>query len=141
MIIETNLHGKINYEEKDIIVFEKSILGFNDLKKFILFELKDNPIFRVLHSIEDESLGFIVINPFDFFGKYEIELSNELIKSLKVKNAKEIIVLNTITINSQIDKITTNLRAPIIININKSLGEQIILYNENYKIKEPLIKE
>jgi flagellar assembly factor FliW len=50
-------------------------------------------------------------------------------------------VLNTVTIQSKVEEITTNLRAPIIINIREGLGEQIILENDKYKIKQPLFKE
>ena len=50
-------------------------------------------------------------------------------------------VFNTVTLNSDPKKITTNLKAPIIINISNNLGEQIILDKEKYKIKHPLIKE
>ncbi|SFA74388.1 flagellar assembly protein FliW [Clostridium frigidicarnis] len=141
MILESKIHGTIEYEENDIIVFKKSILGFSDLNKFILFDLKDNAAFKVLHSIEDTSIGFIVINPFDFFKEYEFKLNNKVIKNVKIEDTNEVMVLNTITINNEVKKITTNLRAPIIININKSLGEQIVLESEKYKIKEPLVKE
>ena len=141
MILESKIHGTKKYEEKDIIIFNKSIPGFVDLKKFILFDLKDNDVFKVLHSLEDNSIGFIVINPFDFFKEYEFKLNDEIKENIKIEDTNEVMVLNTITINSEIKKITTNLRAPIIININKSLGEQIVLESEKYKIKEPLVKE
>lgn len=141
MILESKIHGTIDYKENDIITFNKSILGFSDFKKFILFDLKDNHVFKVLHSLEDNSIGFIVINPFDFFKEYEIKLNDKVVKNLKIEDTNEVMVLNTITINNEVKKITTNLRAPIIININKSLGEQIVLENEKYKIKEPLVKE
>jgi flagellar assembly factor FliW len=33
-----------------------------------------------------------------------------------------------------------NLKAPIVINMDKKLGEQIIIDKEEYKIKHPLIE-
>ena len=50
-------------------------------------------------------------------------------------------LLTTVTLNSDPKKITTNLRAPIAINNSNKLGEQIILENDKYEIKCPLIKE
>jgi flagellar assembly factor FliW len=50
-------------------------------------------------------------------------------------------VITTITLNSEAKKITTNLQGTIIINISNNLGEQIILDNSKYKIKQPLIGE
>ena len=40
-----------------------------------------------------------------------------------------------------IDEITANLKAPVVINVNENLGEQVIIDKEKYKIKHPLVKE
>ena len=39
MEILSPVHGKITYDEDEIIIFEKSIPGFNDVKRFILKEI------------------------------------------------------------------------------------------------------
>ena len=38
-------------------------------------------------------------------------------------------------------KTTSNLRAPLVINVKNCTGEQIILNKECYKIKHPIIEE
>ena len=43
--------------------------------------------------------------------------------------------------DSDIKKITANLKAPVVINVNENLGEQVIIDKEKYKIKHPLVKE
>lgn len=141
MKINTKYHGIREYEDKDIIAFKKGLPGFEDLKKFIVFPAEENEVFSILHSIEDEKIGFVVISPFYVIKDYEINLSGECINELKIKSPEEVMLLNTVTLNSDINKITTNLKAPIIINIKTKLGEQIILENDNYLIKQPLIKE
>lgn len=60
---------------------------------------------------------------------------------MKIKSEEDVWILNTVTINSDYKEITTNLRAPIIINIKEEIGEQIILKNEDYKIKHPIFQE
>lgn len=141
MKLNTKYHGVREYEEKDIITFNKGLPGFENLKKFIVFPLEENQIFNVLHSTEDLSIGIVVISPFDFISKYELNLKDEAIKRLKIKDEKDVMVLNTITVNSNQKNITTNLRAPIVINIKEKLGEQIILENEEYVIKYPLFRK
>ncbi|SHE57725.1 flagellar assembly protein FliW [Clostridium fallax] len=140
MEINTKYHGILKYNDENIIEFKKGILGFKDLKKFILLDLDNNPSFKLLHSIEDDEVGFIVISSFDFFKEYEFNLKKDTIENLKVKSSEEILILSTITLNSDVEKITTNLRAPIIINIISKLGEQIILDKEEYKVKHPLYR-
>jgi flagellar assembly factor FliW len=137
----SKVHGEITYEDKDIITFKKGVLGFDQLRKFFLVDLKDTEPFKLLHSLEDEEVGFIVISPYEFFDDYEINLNNEAINNLNIQSSQEVMILTTITLNSDIKKITTNLQGPIIINISNNLGEQIIVDNSKYKVKEPLIKE
>ncbi|MEG0772994.1 flagellar assembly protein FliW [Clostridium sp.] len=141
MEITTKYHGTVKYEEKDIITFKKGLPGFEELHEFISFPLEDNPCFRILQSNKESEIGLVTINPFDFISEYEVNLSNELQKELSIEKPEDVLILNTVTLNSDIKKITTNLKAPIIININKRLGEQIILDNEKYGIKHPLIRE
>lgn len=137
----SKVHGEITYEDKDIITFKKGVLGFDQLRKFFLVDLKDTEPFKLLHSLEDEEVGFIVTSPYEFFDDYEINLNNEAINNLNIQSSQEVVILTTITLNSDIKKITTNLQGPIIINISNNLGEQIIVDNSKYKVKEPLIKE
>ncbi|HCL4548656.1 flagellar assembly protein FliW [Clostridium botulinum] len=141
MNLNTKYHGCIEYEEKDVIYFEKGIPGFEELKKFIIFPVEDNDVFSVFHSIEKEDMSIIVTSPFNIEKDYEIQLEEEQRKKLKLQNEKDALVLNTVTLNSDIDKITVNLRAPIIINIKEKIGEQIIINSDKYKVKHPLFKE
>ncbi|MDS1002905.1 flagellar assembly protein FliW [Clostridium sporogenes] len=141
MNLNTKYHGCIEYEEKDVIYFEKGIPGFEELKKFTIFPVEDNDIFSVFQSIEKEDVGIIVSSPFNIEKDYEIELDEGQIKNLKLQNEKDVIILNTVTLNSDINKITANLRAPIVINIKEKIGEQIIINNDEYEVKHPLFKE
>lgn len=141
MIFNSKIHGDIKYEEKNIMTFSKGLLGFEDLKKYFLVDLEGIEPFKLLHSLENEDVGMIVISPYDFFQDYEIELTEDTVKNLDIQSPEEVIIINTVTLNSDPKKITTNLQGPIIINISNNLGEQIIVDNSKYKIKEPLTKE
>ncbi|EJO5346084.1 flagellar assembly protein FliW [Clostridium botulinum] len=141
MKLNTKYHGSIDYEQKDIIYFEKGIPGFEGLKKFIIFPVEDNEVFSVFHSIEKEDMGIIVTSPFNIEKDYEFKLDDKQIENLKIQDEKDILVLNTVTLDSDINKITANLRAPIIINIKEKIGEQIIINSDKYSIKYPLFKE
>ncbi len=141
MVFNSKIHGDITYEEKDIITFNKGIPGFNDLEKFFLVDLEGLEPFKLLHSLENNDVGMIVISPYDFFQDYEVKLSQETINNLNIKSPDEVRLINTVTLNSDPNKITTNLQGPIIINISNNLGEQIIIDNSKYKVKQPLAKE
>lgn len=141
MKLETKYHGILSYEESEVIHFPKGLLGFENLTKFIMMSVEENPLFTILHSIEDEEIGFVATSPFEVMANYEIKLSDNIIQGLSIKEEKEVLILSTVTLNSKVENITANLKAPIVININRKLGEQIIVDNEEYLIKYPLIKE
>lgn len=141
MIFNSKIYGQIEYGEEDIVNFEKGILGFEELKQYAVIKLKDYEPFYLLQSIEDESIGFIISSPFDFYKEYEFDLNESKLKRLKIENEQQVNVFIIVTLNSDPNKITANLKAPIVINISNNLGEQIVLDKENYKIKQPLIRE
>jgi len=135
----SKIHGEFEYEEKNIITFSRGIPGFNELKKFILLDLQEYEPFKLLQSLEDDEISLIVTSPYEFFKEYEFKLGDETIKNLKIDSPEQVMVLTTVTLNSDVKKITTNLQAPIVINTSNNFGEQIVLDNTKYKVKSPLI--
>jgi len=141
MELVTKYHGVREYSNEDIIVFKKGLPGFKELKNFIIFPLEKNKGFNILHSVEDIEVGLVLVSPFMILKDYEFKIPDSYIKGLVITKPEEVLVLTTVTLSSNIENITTNLKAPIIINIKEKLGEQLILDNDKYKIKEPLFKE
>jgi len=120
------------------ILFEKGIPGFEDYKYFNVNVIKDNEKFYSIVSKEDDNIGFISISPFEIKKDYEIDLDDEFVKELDIKNEKDVLVLCLITLGKTLKDSTANLKAPIIINIKNNRGKQLILQDDKYKIKEPL---
>jgi Uncharacterized protein conserved in bacteria len=134
-------HGEINYEEEDIMKFPFGLPGFEKLRKFIIFSITESPEFSILHSIEDEEVGLVITNPFIFKPDYEIDLPDYIKVNLKIESPEQVFVYTTVTLNSCIDNISSNLKAPIIINNDFKLGEQYIMEGTKYQIRYPLFKE
>ncbi|WP_195509786.1 flagellar assembly protein FliW [Clostridium tyrobutyricum] len=141
MELKTKYHGTRHYKKEDVIEFKKGIPGFENLKKFIIFSAEDNNLFYILQSIEDVSMGIVLVSPFNVLQNYEFKLDDIKLKELKIETYKDVLVLNTVTLNEKLENITVNLKAPLIINIKEKVGEQIILESIDYSIKYPLFKE
>ena len=58
---------------------------------------------------------------------------------LEIKDPKDVMILTTVNLNSDLKKVTTNLKAPIVINSSNKFGQQIILDSLEFNIKQPLI--
>lgn len=135
----SKVHGEVQYEKDNVITFNKGIPGFEELKKFILLDLEEYEPFKLMQSLEDDEISLIVTSPYEFFKDYEFKLGEETINNLNIDSPEQVMVLTTITLNSDVKKITTNLQGPIIINTSNKFGEQIVLDNSKYKVKSPLI--
>ena len=141
MEIISPIHGKMIYEENEIITFERGIPGFEYLKKFIIKEVGEDSPFNILQSIEDKDIGFIIISPFMIKDSYEIKLSEEILKNLNIKREEDVRLYSLVTLNERVENITANLKAPLIINITNQKGEQYILDKGNYKIKTKVFND
>lgn len=122
------------------IQFKKGIPGFENLKNFKILDLEDNKQFKILQSIEEENISFVVTSPFEIYKEYVIDLNDEIIRELEIKNSEDVLVLSIITIGETLEKSTLNLKAPLIINIKNNLGRQLILQSEKYETKHPLMR-
>lgn len=141
MEVISPVHGKIQYEENEVINFKKGIPGFENLKKYVIKAVSEDSPFNILQSIEDKNIGFILISPFLIDTSYEIKLSEEIIENLKIEKEEDVCLYSLVTLNEKAENITANLKAPLVININNKNGEQYILDKEKYKIKTKVFKD
>jgi flagellar assembly factor FliW len=130
--INTNYFGELEVDENEILEFEKGMLGFEELKKFVI--IKDSEIFiEWLQSIEDTT-SFAIMDPFIADNNYSFELSETIMKQLDIKSKEDVMIRTVVIIPEDITKIRTNLQAPIIINSKLKKAMQIIL-DDSYPIR------
>jgi len=142
MKINTERFGEIEVIEEDILTFSKGILGFESYKRFALINTEGGEnSFYFLQSLEEEALCFLMLNTFSLFPDYQIELDETTIEQLEIQNPQDVIILTVITVVKSLQDATTNLQAPIIINVARKLGKQIVNDKGNYLIKQPLFSK
>ena len=125
---------------KDIF-FKDGLLGLEEYKTYTIEAIEENGVFYLLQSLENEELGIIVTNPFAFKKDYEIRLDDKLVEELEIKKEEEVLIVNTVTLSEKRENFTSNLMAPLVINVTNNKGKQIILSDSRYKIKEKIFKE
>lgn len=120
------------------VVFEKGLPGFDGLKNFELVALEQVGFFN-LSSSEQENISLLLIDPYIYFPNYEIEIDDNTTSRLGIKDASDVLVLSVVTLNDDVEKITVNLRAPIIVNLTTGKCEQVILDREDYLVRQSLV--
>ena len=139
MLINTKYLGEVEIEASEILSFHHGLLGFQEYKEFILLPLDADLPLALLQSTEEVSIGFIVALPFAFKQDYAFDLSDEDKYDLQIEKEKDVLTYSIVTLNETFADSTINLLAPVVININKKIGKQIVLQdNKEYSLRFPI---
>lgn len=141
MQVKTKWFGTIEVGEDKIITFEKGLIGFDEFKKYTIVynsEKNDSKSIMWLQSLDEESLAIPIMDPAIIMPDYDPIVEDELLASLGDIKTAEIIVFVTLTVPSDISKMTSNFKAPIIVNVDNLKACQIVADNEDYVIKYPI---
>ncbi|AGB19839.1 flagellar assembly protein FliW [Thermoanaerobacterium thermosaccharolyticum] len=141
MNIVTKNFGLVSYNEEDVLHFDDGIPGFEGLRSFILLSVDEYTPFKWLQSLDDTDIAFVIIDPKVVVKDYKVEINEEAIRLLDIKDINHLLVFAIVVIPEEIEKMTANLKAPIIINAENNKGMQILLDNDDYMIKHPILKE
>lgn len=141
MKINTVRFGEIEIEKERIFKFKLPIIGFNDLKDFVILDLNQESFFKWLQSVEDPALAFPIVSVFSLDIDYSIDLQDEVVDTLKIKNVESLLVMNIASIPQDNPQGTTlNLLAPLVFNLDESIAGQVILSGSGYDVSFPLFK-
>ena len=141
MLIKTKIFGDVEVSDDKILLFEDGIIGFPDLKHFTLLhdeEKGSDAGIRYFQSIEEPGFAMPVMNPLMVCENYNPQVSEEFLSNLGNLSDENIVVLVTVTVPSDLTKMTVNLQGPIIINSEEKKGAQIIVEGNEYPVKFPI---
>lgn len=138
MFIETGRFGRTEVLPDSVIAFSEGILGFEELRRFVII-LSDvcEPI-QWLQSVEDPMVSLPIINPFLIKPDYELDVDDMELASIGQPSVEDILVVSVVVLPEDITKTTINLSAPILINVKQRKGRQIVMeYTQENAIKYP----
>lgn len=138
VIIETSRFGKVELNQEDILNFPEGILGFQDLRNFVLLDDPNDEIFAWLQSCETPHVAFPVLEPELFSENYKVNLTKNDLESLKMTGTERARYFSIITIPDDPTQMTANLKAPIVINIQQKIARQCVLQDNSLAIREPI---
>ncbi len=126
MRIVTEQFGEVEYQEENVFSFSSGILGFEQLKKFLLIKT-DEELFYWLNSTEEPEIVFPLV------GLGVIEEEYPALENFEA--------FGIVTLNSDPLKITVNMKAPVYLNQDNKKGFQKIIDSEKYNVNYNLFVE
>ena len=141
MKISTTRFGDIEVEDSKKIIFPDGILGFENLKEYILIRSNDSSVFYWQQSIENSNIAIACMDPLNVCDNYSPVIDEDSIKELDIKQPEKVLVLCVVVIPKDIMKTTVNLAAPIIINTTNNRAKQIVLQDDVYSLRHFVFKQ
>ena len=144
MIVESTRFGTLELTSDQAIDFGAGLLGFPDSCTYVLIELPDDDDYLWLQSVDQPELAFLVTRPWGFFPDYEIDVPDAVTAEIELDSPVDSDVFLLLTVHRTEDEeassLTANLLGPIVINTRMRLARQVVLENETYGTREPLVK-
>src|SRR5438874_12116534 len=136
MQIATTHFGPVEIEIDDILVFPRGIVAFEDCRHWVLLSDEENPALAWLQSVSRQEVALPVVSPRRFAPEYSVHVSRGQILPLEFTQFDQVYVLAVVS-DSDGD-LTLNLKAPLIINLDRRLGRQVIT-NDDQPVAMPLL--
>ncbi|MGI6152237.1 MAG: flagellar assembly protein FliW [Christensenellaceae bacterium] len=140
MEINSVRFGIVQINEQSIINFPEGLPGFKELTKFAIIRCDQTEPIQWLQSIDDEDVSIPIINPFIIKPDYEIEVNDDELDLIDTHTEEDLIVLNVMVLPDDLSKMTVNLMAPLLINIKKMIGMQVMMDYKPLSIQHPVFE-
>ena len=119
---------------RDAVRFPNGLPGFEACRSFVLMHNDVLGPLQLLKATEGPAASFLVIDPRRVLPEYRCDLSQADRHRLGVQNTATLLWLVLVTIELD-GTITANLRAPVVINPERMIGQQVVPYDCVYPIR------
>jgi flagellar assembly factor FliW len=137
MLLESERLGPIEVDEADIVDLPAGLLGFESASRFALVAADEVGAYSWLHSVEDPGLAFLTVVPAFFFPEYAPDVPDDDVEALELTDPSDAQVYCLVTISG--DEVTANLLGPVVLNVHNRTARQVVLMDQGWTTKEPLV--
>jgi flagellar assembly factor FliW len=125
MELHTTRFGLVEVEPADVIRFPAGMLGLDDCREWVLLADAHNDSLGWLQSTSRSEIALAVVSPRRFVPDYVIRVGRQELAPLSLESEHGAHVLAIVGKNDR--SITLNLKAPLIINLDRRLGRQVVV--------------
>ena len=141
MTINTYRFGPVEIDENKIIYFDDGLPGLEEYKRFAILQFEGSYPIIWLQSTQEESICLPVIDSFFIKPEYSFDIRDDEVKQLWLAGPEDLKIISVLVIPENIEQMTINLAAPIIINTRNGKARQVILNNGEYNVRSPIFRE
>lgn len=128
MQISTTHFGPVEISVEDMLLFPSGIIAFEDCQHWVLLADEANDSLGWLQSVTRAEIALPVVSPRRFVPEYQVRVTRGQLLPLDISQFDQAYVLSILSRSD--NDWTLNLKAPLIINLDRRLGRQVITTDE-----------
>jgi len=141
MQVDTLRFGPVEVDENKLIIFNDGIPGLEQYRKYALLQFEDSYPIVWLQSMEDTGICLPVLDTFKVLPEYVFDIDESDVKALEITTPDELHVVSVVVIPEDIQGMTVNLAAPVLINTNTGKAKQVVLSGTEYNVRAPVFQQ
>jgi flagellar assembly factor FliW len=147
-ICQTKFHGALTYTPEQVLHIPSGLFGFTQETEFLLLELPSARPMAFLQSIRSSNLCFISLPAQVIEGEYRFSMSGLDLQAFGYSESappvmgKDVLCLALLTVGEG-QAVTANLLAPVVIDIARHKGRQVIVnapYSHQHPVSTPELR-
>jgi flagellar assembly factor FliW len=136
MKVATTRFGELDIDASRQIEFPLGLLGFPDFRRWILLQAGPESVFFWLQSLDAPELAFILVQPYQFFGDYQVRIQAEELRPIALDDLADGEVF--VICNRVGERITANLQGPLVFNARSRQARQVVLCDRHLNTRHEL---
>lgn len=141
MKLHTKFLGEVDIKEEQFVTFEQGLPAFEEEKQFVVLPFGEDTQFMTLQSVQTKDCAFVIVDPFQFYKEYKVKLPEAMIEQLEIEEEQDVAIFVLLTVQDPFTNTTANLQGPIVINMKKQKGKQLVMADSGYETKHRLFPE
>lgn len=126
--------------EEAVITFPEGLIGCEGWKRFVLQDTEESGSFRLLQSLDDQRVSFVVTDPYLLLPDYSFEMTEADVNTIGLTKPGDALVLCVLVVKLKPElSVTANLLGPLVINVKRQIGVQVILPQSGYSARFPVM--
>lgn len=115
--------------------FPQGLPAFEEFKNYLFTINPETSPFVFMQAIEPAGLSFVCIDPFLVCPDYTPRIGPDDQETLCLSRPESLMLLSIVTVRSNVRETTANLQGPLAINIENSIGKQILCDGQSYPVR------
>jgi len=128
MEVVSTRFGTIRVEPPDVIRFPRGLPGLEECRDWVFLAGGESDAVVWLQSLDRAEVALAAISPRRFLPEYHLRVGRSEVAGLRLDAGDAVGVLTVLA--SEGESVSANLRAPLVVNLAKSLGCQVISEEE-----------